>query len=62
MHDVIMQEKSLYLVFEFLTEDLKKYTDRLVQQKQVMDLYQLKVSSILVFRCYDNICEIVNHE
>jgi len=42
MHDVIMQEKSLYLVFEFLTEDLKKYTDRLREQKQVMDLYQLK--------------------
>ena len=45
MHDVIMQEKSLYLVFEFLTEDLKKYTDRLRERKQVMQLPELKVSS-----------------
>jgi len=42
MHDVIMQEKSLYLVFEFLTEDLKKYTDRLRERKQVMQLPELK--------------------
>ena len=55
MHDVLMKEKSLYLVFEFVTEDLRKYTNRLEQQNQVMDLYQLKVSSFCVFRCYDNI-------
>ena len=62
MHDVLMEEKSLYLVFEFLTEDLGAYTNRLIQQKQVMDLYQLKVSSICVFRCYGNISEIVKQE
>lgn len=48
MHDVIMQEKSLYLVFEFLTEDLKKYTDRLRERKQVMELPELKVSSTIL--------------
>ena len=62
MHDVLMEEKSLYLVFEFLTEDLGAYTNRLIQQKQVMGLHQLKVSSVCVFGCYNNIFEIVKQE
>lgn len=35
LKDVIMQENRLYLVFEFLTMDLKKYLDSLPEDKMV---------------------------
>ena len=37
------------MVLEFVDEDLKTFTNRLVQQNQVMDLELIKVSSVLVF-------------
>lgn len=40
LQDVIMEEKRLYLIFEFLTYDLKKYLDKL--EKKYMDEAQLK--------------------
>jgi len=36
LQDVIMQESRLYLIFEFLTMDLKKYLDT-IPQKEMMD-------------------------
>lgn len=40
LQDVIMEEKRLYLIFEFLSYDLKKYLDKL--EKKYMDESQLK--------------------
>ena len=36
LQDVIMQEARLYLIFEFLTMDLKKYLDT-ISAKEMMD-------------------------
>jgi cyclin-dependent kinase 1 len=35
--DVIMQENRLYLIFEFLTMDLKKYIDTAVGENEMMN-------------------------
>ena len=43
LEDVLMQEKRLYLVFEFLSMDLKKYMDSIPTGK-VMDPMLAKVS------------------
>lgn len=40
LQDVIMEEKRLYLIFEFLTYDLKKYLDKL--EKKYMEESQIK--------------------
>ena len=55
LQDVIMQEARLYLIFEFLTMDLKKYLDTLGGPKEMMNknlvksyTYQiLQVSALL---------------
>ena len=44
-----MNEKCIYMVLEFVDEDLRTFTNRLVQQNQVMDLELIKVSSVLVY-------------
>ena len=42
LQSVIMQENRLYLIFEFLTMDLKKYIDRSVPAHQMMDPHLVK--------------------
>ncbi len=42
LEDVIMQENRLYLVFEFLSMDLKKYIDS-IPNNQLMDETLVKV-------------------
>ncbi len=37
LSDIIMQENRLYLIFEFLTMDLKKYIDSAIPPKEFMD-------------------------
>ncbi len=44
--DVLMQESKLYLVFEFLSMDLKKYLDS-IPSGQFMDPMLVKVHYIL---------------
>ena len=36
LQDVIMQENRLYLIFEFLTMDLKKYMDTSVSENEMI--------------------------
>lgn len=43
LEDVLMQENKLYLVFEFLSMDLKRYMDT-IPQGQFMDKMLVKVS------------------
>ena len=57
LEDVIMQENRLYLIFEFLTMDLKKYMDSISPASAMMDpqlvksyTYQLLQVSQLGFR------------
>ena len=40
--DVIMQESKIYLIFEFLTMDLKKYIDTAVPPHEFMDPHLVK--------------------
>ena len=42
LEDVLMQENKLYLVFEFLSMDLKKYMDS-IPSDQFMDKMLVKV-------------------
>ena len=44
-----MNEKCIYMVLEFVDEDLRMFINRLIQKKQVMELKLIKVSSVLVF-------------
>jgi cyclin-dependent kinase 1 len=37
LQDVLMQEAKLYLIFEFLTMDLKKYMDTAIPKDELMD-------------------------
>ena len=57
LQDIIMQENRLYLIFEFLTMDLKKYLDTAIPENDMMDpklvksyTYQL-LQVILTFLC-----------
>ena len=44
-----MNENSvLYLVFEFLTMDLKKYLDSMIPKDHFMDTVLLKVSGLII--------------
>lgn len=43
LEDVLMQENKLYLVFEFLSMDLKRYMDT-IPTGQFMDKMLVKVS------------------
>lgn len=47
---ILMQEGKLYLVFEFLSMDLKKYLDS-IPNEQMMDSKLLKVSSYNSMMC-----------
>ena len=42
LQDVIMQESRLYLIFEFLTMDLKKYLDTAIHPDEMMSGQLLK--------------------
>lgn len=42
LQDVIMQENRLYLIFEFLTMDLKKYLDNAIPQDEMMSEHLVK--------------------
>lgn len=42
LQDVIMQESRLYLIFEFLTMDLKKYLDTAIPPQEMMSAVLLK--------------------
>lgn len=42
LEDVLLQEKKLYLVFEFLSMDLKKYIDS-IPNNQLLDKMLVKV-------------------
>ena len=42
LHDVIMQESKIYLIFEFLTMDLKKYIDTAVLPHEFMNPHLVK--------------------
>lgn len=42
LEDVLMQENKLYLVFEFLSMDLKRYMDT-IPREQFMDKMLVKV-------------------
>merc|ERR1719445_2496618 len=42
LQDVIMQESRLYLIFEFLTMDLKKYLDTAIPPHEMMSAHLLK--------------------
>lgn len=46
--DVLMQESRLYLIFEFLSMDLKKYLDS-IPPGQYMDPMLVKVRRVLNF-------------
>lgn len=48
--DVLMQESRLYLIFEFLSMDLKKYLDS-IPSGQYMDSMLVKVSITLIQWC-----------
>ena len=57
LRNVIMQENRLYLIFEFLTMDLKKYIDSAIPQNEYMDpqlvksyCYQILQVNILPYR------------
>ena len=45
-----MQEAKLYLIFEFLTMDLKKYMDTAVPKDQVMDPKLVKSYTFQLFQ------------
>ena len=52
--DVIMDEKKLYLVFEFLFMDLKKYIDEQKYQKNRIDVelsrsYMYQMLQVILF-------------
>lgn len=53
LEDVLMEESRLYLIFEFLSMDLKKYMDTLPQEKMMEpDLvrsYLYQISAALLF-------------
>ena len=51
LEDVLMQEKRLYLVFEFLSMDLKKYLDS-VPSGQFLDSLLVKVCFNLLYTFY----------
>ncbi len=55
LEDVLMQENKLYLVFEFLSMDLKKYMDS-IPSGEVMDKMLVKVFDFLghltIFRVF----------
>ena len=42
LQEVIMQESRLYLIFEFLTMDLKRYIDTAVGPKEIVDPHLVK--------------------
>lgn len=44
LQDVLMQDSRLYLIFEFLSMDLKKYLDS-IPSGQYLDRMLVKVSS-----------------
>ncbi|KAF0297284.1 Cyclin-dependent kinase 1 [Amphibalanus amphitrite] len=52
LEDVLMQEKKLYLVFEFLSMDLKKYMDTLGSKqmdKQLVKSYTYQITQGILF-------------
>lgn len=53
LHDVLMQENKLYLVFEFLTMDLKKYFDKIpsgkFMEKPLVQSYLYQVLQGILF-------------
>lgn len=53
LEDVIMQESRLYLIFEFLSMDLKKYMDSL---KNAIDVVTMKsfVYQVFFFFCFSS--------
>ena len=73
-----MQEAKLYLIFEFLTMDLKKYMDTNIPKDGQMDpkltksyLYQvmkfessIKSSNIIfqIFSCFKEFCFVISEE
>lgn len=53
LQDVLMQDSRLYLIFEFLSMDLKKYLDS-IPPGQFMDSSLVKVKScvlLLILKC-----------
>lgn len=50
LQDVLMQDSRLYLIFEFLSMDLKKYLDS-IPPGQFMDSSLVKVKSLPNFIC-----------
>ena len=49
LEDVLMQENKLYLVFEYLSMDLKKYMDS-VPSGQLLDKMLVKVTTTYFLR------------
>lgn len=53
LEDVLMEESRLYLIFEFLSMDLKKYMDTLPQDKlmepELVRSYLYQISAALLF-------------
>ena len=45
--EVVNENSVLYLVFEFLTMDLKKYLDSMIPKDHFMDTVLLKVSGLM---------------
>ena len=48
LEDVLMQENKLYLAFEFLSMDLKKYMDT-IPSGEYMDKMLVKVNNVASF-------------
>lgn len=53
LEDVLMEESRLYLIFEFLSMDLKKYMDTLPQDKlmepELVRSYLYQISAAMLF-------------
>jgi cyclin-dependent kinase 1 len=53
LEDVLMEESRLYLIFEFLSMDLKKYLDSLGPNKMMEpDLVRSYLYQVKIRNCY----------
>ena len=55
LHDVIYSDSKLFLVFQYLDQDLKKYMDSLVEKKEFMEPHLTKhfLKQVMLSLCRD---------
>ena len=55
LEEVLMQDGKIYLVFEYLSMDLKKYMDS-IPRDQSMDIMLIKVIRLKISSIYLELC------